>query len=87
VLATAAGKGSGLRIASPRYPRRAPASAVSSSRWATTAMMASQGAGHCQSTPPFLRLGVTSTTRCFVTGCSLCVLMSAIPQRTFSSGM
>ena len=30
---------------------------------------------------------VTFATRCLVTGCSLCVLMSAIPQRTFSSGM
>lgn len=35
----------------------------------------------------FGRAGVTSTTRCLVTGCSLCVLKSAIPQRTFSSGM
>jgi hypothetical protein len=30
---------------------------------------------------------VTFATRCLVTGCSLCVLISAIPQRTFSSGM
>jgi len=30
---------------------------------------------------------VTFATRCLVTGCSLCVLTSAIPQRTFSSGM
>ena len=32
-------------------------------------------------------MGVTSTTRCLVSGCSLCVLKSAMPQRTFSSGM
>ncbi len=30
---------------------------------------------------------VTFATRCLVIGCSLCVLTSAIPQRTFSSGM
>ena len=30
---------------------------------------------------------VTFATRCLVTGCSLCVLISAIPQRTFNSGM
>src|SRR5207244_2748062 len=34
-----------------------------------------------------LAAGVTSTTRCFVTGCSLSLLASAIPQRTFSSGI
>src|SRR5258705_13127592 len=30
---------------------------------------------------------VTVTTRCLVTGWPLCVLTSACPQRTFSSGM
>lgn len=35
----------------------------------------------------YLSTGVISTTRCLVTGCSLWVLTSAIPHRTFSSGM